>query len=149
MIAVAQRVARARVTVADGVVADIGRGLLVFVGVERGDTVDDAAYVARKVANLRVFGDERGRMHHAVGDVGGSVLVVSQFTLVGSVRRGNRPDFTAAEEPGAAAALVDAVAAAIERHGVPVEKGVFGAHMAVELTNDGPVTILIDTRFGR
>lgn len=140
-----QRVARASVEVGGATKASIGRGLLALVGVGRDDVENDAVRLAEKVATLRVFADEAGKMNRSVVDVGGEVLVVSQFTLYADVRKGRRPSWTDAAEPGRASELVDAFAANLELAHVPVGRGVFGAHMRVELVNDGPVTILLDT----
>lgn len=149
MRAVVQRVTRASVTVGDAVVGSIGPGLLVLVGVTHSDGREDAHALAGKVAKLRVFGDEAGKMNLAVGDVGGAVLVVSQFTLFGSARRGNRPSFTEAAEPGVAERLIGDFAAQLRSEGVQVASGLFGAAMAVELVNDGPVTLILESRDGR
>jgi D-aminoacyl-tRNA deacylase len=143
--ALIQRVSRAAVATAGEPVSAIGPGLLALVAVGHGDTAQDAAWLAGKIARLRVFGDADGRMNLAVADVGGEVLVVSQFTLYGDVSRGNRPSFVGAAEPVAGERLVEAVAAELEALGVPVARGRFGAHMQVELVNDGPVTIWIET----
>ncbi len=144
MRALIQRVAYARVRVDGAVVAEIGPGLLVLLGVGRGDTPDVARWVAHKTANLRVFSDEAGKMNLSVRQIGGAVLVVSQFTLYGDIGSGFRPSFTAAALPNVAEPLVRVFVAALEEEGVPVGTGVFGAHMEVELLNDGPVTILIE-----
>jgi D-tyrosyl-tRNA(Tyr) deacylase len=142
---VLQRVSRASVEVGEDTVASIGHGFLALVGVGQGDAEPDAVRLAEKVASLRVFADDAGKMNRSVLDVAGEVLVVSQFTLYADVRKGRRPSWTDAAEPERASALVEAFAANLERQGVPVERGVFGAHMRVELVNDGPVTILLDT----
>ncbi len=140
-----QRVAFAEVTVANERVGRIERGLLAFVGVAPDDDAGRAHALADKVAALRVFPDERGRMHHPVGAVGGGVLVVSQFTLFGDVTRGNRPSFTGAAEPATAEPLVTAVAARLrDAHGLHVAEGRFGAAMAVTSLNDGPVTLVLE-----
>jgi D-tyrosyl-tRNA(Tyr) deacylase len=137
-----QRVSRASVSV-DGVeVATIARGLLLFVGVERGDDVQDADRAAGKMATLRIFPDALGRMNLDVAEVSGAVLVVSQFTLAGSIRKGRRPSFDAAAAPERAKPLVDRVAQALRERGLPVAEGVFAADMQVALINDGPVTFL-------
>jgi D-aminoacyl-tRNA deacylase len=141
---VLQRVTRARVTVGGEVVGSIGRGLLALVGVGRGDAPEEADRLAEKVAGLRVFEDDAGKTNLALGDVGGDVLVVSQFTLYGDVRKGRRPSWTGAEDPDLAAERVEAFARGLERRGVTVARGVFGAHMEVELVNDGPFTLLLD-----
>jgi D-aminoacyl-tRNA deacylase len=151
MRAVVQRVARASVTVAERVTGAIGRGLLVFVGVEKDDAAVDVEYVASKVRDLRIFeddGDEHGRtrMNRSVMDVSGEVLVVSQFTLAGDVRRGRRPSFDAAAPPEIARELYERVVQQLRAAGISVATGEFQAMMRVELVNDGPVTILIDSR---
>ena len=145
MRAVVSRVAWARV-VADGeLTGEIGPGLLVLVGVTHADTGDDAAWLAAKLATLRVFDDDRGRMNRSLTEVGGAALVVSQFTLYGDARRGRRPSYVAAAPPERAAPLVEAVAKALAGAGVPVASGRFGAEMLVESAGDGPVTILLDS----
>lgn len=146
MRAVLQRVSEASVTVDGRRVATIGAGLLALVGAGAGDTEADAEWVARKCAELRVFEDDAGKMNRSVEDVGGAVLVVSQFTLYGDCRKGRRPSFAGALEPLAAARLVDHVAAALSARGLTVATGQFGASMDVALVNDGPVTILLDSR---
>lgn len=151
MRAVVQRVTHARVTVDERVTGQIDQGLLVFVGVEKGDTSDDLEYVVSKVRDLRIFeddGDESGRkrMNRSVVDIGGSVLVVSQFTLSGDVRRGRRPSFDAAAPPNVARAYYESVVRRLRESGLTVETGEFQAMMRVQLENDGPVTILIDSR---
>ena len=147
MITIVQRVARAEVRVADEVVGKIGRGLLLFVGVERGDLEADAEVSARKIAALRIF-PGRHPMDVAVADVGGSCLVVSQFTLAGSLRKGNRPGFEGAEAPERAEQLYRLVVTTIAGLGIPVATGRFAADMAVELVNDGPVTFMVVVRDG-
>ena len=149
MRAVLQRVTRASVTVGPDVVGAIGPGLLVLLGAAEADTSDDAAALAEKIAGLRIFRDAADRMNRSVIDVGGSVLVVSQFTLLADVRRGRRPSFTRAARPEAAQALVAGFVAALRGLGLEVEEGRFGAMMDVELVNDGPVTIVIDSIEGR
>ena len=143
--ALVQRVSEASVEVAGEAVSAIGPGLLVLVAAGAGDTPRDAAWMAGKVARLRVLADGEGRMNLSVLDTGGTVLAVSQFTLYGDASRGNRPGFTAAAPPDEAEALVDAFADALRELGVPVEQGVFGAHMRVSLVNDGPVTIWLES----
>jgi D-tyrosyl-tRNA(Tyr) deacylase len=146
--AVVSRVAWARV-VADGeLTGEIGPGLLVLVGVTHTDGEDDAAWLAAKVAGLRVFDDDRGVMNRSVAERGGGVLVVSQFTLYGDARRGRRPSYVAAAPPERAAPLVEAVVKALAGAGVPVASGRFGAEMLVESAGDGPVTILLDSARG-
>ena len=140
-----QRVSRASVAV-DGVERGaVGRGFLALVGVAHGDDVAAAHKLAAKTARLRVFADEAGLMNLALGDVSGAVLAVSQFTLYADTRRGNRPSFTGAAAPGQGEAVYEAYVEALRAEGVPVETGVFGAHMQVELLNDGPVTILLES----
>ncbi len=146
MRAVVQRVVQARVTVEPDYVAEIGAGLLLLVGVERGDGPGDVAYVADKSVALRVFGDDAGRMNRSLLEVGGEALVVSQFTLHGDVRRGRRPSFTQAEDPALAERRYEELVAAIRSHGVTAREGRFGARMTVDCSNDGPVTILLDSR---
>ena len=146
MRAVVQRVARASVEVDENVVAEIGRGFLVLVGVARGDDDNDAAYIAQKIAGLRIFDDDAGAMNLSLADVGGDVLAVSQFTLHGDARKGRRPSFAAAASADAAAALFERVVELMRRDGIRVATGVFGAKMGVALVNEGPVTILLDSR---
>lgn len=145
MRAVVQRVHAARVEVAGEVVGEVGRGLCAFVGVAEGDGDADVRYVANKIASLRVFSDESGKMTQSVGDVRGGVLVVSQFTLHGDVRRGHRPSFTTAMAPDEASRRVDEVIEQIRDRGLEVQCGRFGAEMRVAVDNDGPVTILVDS----
>jgi D-tyrosyl-tRNA(Tyr) deacylase len=145
MRAVVQRVTRAEVRVDGEVTGRIGRGLLVLVGVAKGDLDEDARALADKVAGLRIFEDPAGKMNLAVGEVGGGVLAVSQFTLLGDARKGNRPGFIDAAPPEEANRLYERFCALVGERNVPVERGVFRAHMEVELVNDGPVTILLDT----
>jgi D-tyrosyl-tRNA(Tyr) deacylase len=142
---VLQRVSEARVEVAGETVAWIGRGLCLLVGVERGDTEGDAESLARKTVELRIFPDGEGKMNLSVIEVAGEVLAVSQFTRAGSVRKGRRPSFDGAEAPGRAAALFDHFVAAVRDAGLRVETGVFQAVMAVRLTNDGPVTFVLES----
>ena len=146
MRAVIQRVKEATVRVDGKTVGSIGRGLLVFLGVEKGDGRGDLEYIAKKVVNLRIFEDHKGQMNISLKDVGGEVLLVSQFTLLGDARKGRRPSFERAEEPGRAEELYLALGSMIEREGIRLERGVFRAMMEVELVNDGPVTILLDSR---
>ena len=146
MRAVAQRVTRASVTVAGTVRGTIEHGFAVLVGVAVDDDERDADVLAQKIAGLRVFDDANGAMNLALGDVGGSVLVISQFTLLGDVRKGRRPSFIAAARGEQAERLYERVAAQLRATGLHVATGVFGAEMAVELVNDGPVTILLDTK---
>ncbi|MGH2758584.1 MAG: D-aminoacyl-tRNA deacylase [Actinomycetota bacterium] len=148
MRAVVQRVSDASVRVAGEIVASVGSGLLVLLGVHRDDSPDDGLRMADKIAHLRVFADEEGKVNRSVLDTGGSALVVSQFTLYGDTGRGRRPSFVDAARPEAAEPLVEAVAERLREHGVRTVTGAFGAHMEVALTNDGPVTILIESRKG-
>jgi len=145
MRAVVQRVSRASVTVDGEVVGAIGRGVLVLLGVAHGDGRRETETLARKIAGLRIFEDGDGKMNLALAEVGGEVLAVSQFTLYADVRKGRRPSFTDAALPAVAQPLYEAFCAQLEAAGLRVGRGVFGAHMAVELVNDGPVTILLDT----
>jgi D-tyrosyl-tRNA(Tyr) deacylase len=144
MRAVVQRVSEAGVTVEGRVTGAIGKGLLVLVGIGHADTEETARALAAKIARLRIFQDAEGKMNLSVQDVGGSVLAVSQFTLLADTRKGNRPSFTDAAPPEAANRLYEAFCAAVAELGLHVQKGVFGAHMDVRLTNDGPVTIVLD-----
>ena len=144
MRAVCQRVARARVTVDAFVVGEIEQGLVILLGVARGDTVADAERLAGKIARLRIFEDAEGKFANSLLDVGGAALVVSQFTLIADTRKGNRPSFTAAAPPEEAEPLYALLCDRLEAAGIPVARGVFGARMAVELVNDGPVTIVLD-----
>ncbi len=145
MKAVIQRVRHASVVVAGETVGRIGPGLLVLLGVGRDDTEEDVRYVARKVAELRIFSDAEGKFNLALGDTGGSVLLVSQFTLYADTRKGRRPSFTGAAAPELAEALVEWCAQLWREAGIPVQMGRFGAHMEVLLLNDGPVTIILDS----
>jgi D-tyrosyl-tRNA(Tyr) deacylase len=144
MRAVVQRVSQASVTVGGEVVAEIGPGALVLLGVAAGDTPVASERLAGKVARLRVYENEDGRFDRSLLDVEGEALVVSQFTLLADTRKGNRPSFTAAAGPGLAEPLYEGFCAALELEGVRVARGVFGAHMQVSLVNDGPVTIVLD-----
>jgi D-tyrosyl-tRNA(Tyr) deacylase len=145
MRALVQRVARARVTVEGRVTGEIGPGLLVLFGATHADGEEQATWLARKLTGLRIFADAEGLMNLDVRQTGGAALVVPQFTLYGETRRGRRPDFTGAAPPGQAEPLFERFCALLAAQGVPVQRGVFGAHMAVELLNDGPVTLLIET----
>jgi D-aminoacyl-tRNA deacylase len=145
MKALVQRVSEASVKIGDRIVGSIDQGLLVLLGVEHGDGAAEAEFLGRKVAHLRVFEDEAGRMNRSVVDVGGGVLAVSQFTLCADVRKGNRPSFTGAAPPDRAQALYAGFCDHIAAQGAPLARGEFAAHMAVRLINDGPVTIWLDT----
>ena len=141
---VAQRVRGATLKVNDELVSRIGGGLVVYFGVKTGDTPEQAQKCAEKIAHLRIFEDENGKMNRSVLDTGGEVLFVSQFTLYGDARKGNRPSFTEAERPERAGELYEYAASALRGLGVPVRMGVFGADMRIEQSNDGPVTILYE-----
>lgn len=145
MRAVVQRVTRARVTVDGRVAGEIQAGLLILLGVSRSDDPQGASYLAEKIANLRIFGDGAGKMNLSLLDTGGSVLVVSQFTLYGDTRGGRRPSYIQASPPEEASRLYEEFVRSVRATGVTVETGVFQAHMQVELVNDGPVTILLDS----
>lgn len=142
---VLQRVSRASVSVEDAVVGAIDQGLLILVGVAVGDSAAQAEALARKVSGLRIFADSEGRFNESLLDVGGAALVVSQFTLHADVRKGRRPSFTSAARPELAEPLVDQFAESMRAEGVPVQTGTFGAMMSVELVNDGPFTVVIDS----
>ena len=153
MRAVLQRVTRARVDVAgeegnSRVAGEIGAGLLVLLGVAKPDTPADAEFLADKITSLRIFADDAGKMNRSVIDIGGALLVVSQFTLYGDTRKGRRPSFDRAASADQARALYELFVAAVRRTGVRVETGVFQAHMAVSLTNDGPVTLILESGAG-
>ena len=142
---VCQRVLEAKVTINDQPVGTIGKGLLVYLGVGKGDTVNDAQYISDKIVNLRIFSDHAGKMNLSVQDVAGSILLISNFTLHGDCRKGRRPGFDAAAEPVLAEQLYEKVGEFIAKQGVPIEKGVFGEYMHVTSINDGPVTFLLDS----
>jgi D-tyrosyl-tRNA(Tyr) deacylase len=144
--AVVQRVRQASVTVDGQVVGAIEAGLLVYLGVAAGDGPADIEYVVSKIRDMRVFADAAGKMNHPVAEAGNAVLVVSQFTLAGDLRKGRRPAFDAAERPDAARVMYDATVAALRATGLDVATGVFQADMAVASINDGPVTLLLDSR---
>jgi len=147
MRAVIQRVRQARVTVGDRVTGEIGPGLLVLAGVTEGDTANDRDWMARKIVQMRIFDDAAGVMNRSVREAGGDILAVSQFTLFASTRKGNRPSYSAAARPEIARPAFDALVADLAAQlGRPVPTGEFGAMMQVELVNDGPVTILVDSR---
>lgn len=143
---VVQRVSSASVAVDNRHIGRIGPGLLVFVGVAEGDSHADTEYTAGKIRDLRIFPDEENRMNRSVVEAGGSVLVVSQFTLLGDVRKGRRPAFDEAAPPAEARARYEELVTTLRAAGLTVETGEFQAHMAVELVNDGPVTILVDSK---
>ena len=145
MRALVQRVLRASVLVDEELHSEIGGGLLVLLGVKAGDRDWEAHRIADKIANVRLFADGAGQMNRSILETGGEILLVSQFTLYGDTRKGRRPSFDDAAKPDVAEPLVEAVAERLRHFGISVEEGVFGAHMHVELSNDGPVTILIET----
>jgi len=144
--AVLQRVSEASVTVEGDITGAIQGGVLALVGVEVGDTEADAAYIAEKIAVLRIFRDDEGKFNRSLEEIGGGALIISQFTLHGDCRKGRRPSFIQAARPELADPLYQRVAALLAARGVPVAMGVFGAHMEVRLLNDGPVTLLLDSR---
>lgn len=146
---VVQRVSSARVSVDGGEVGGIGLGLLILAGVEAGDTEAEVSAAASKVAGLRIFPDEAGAMNRSVVEAGGAVLVVSQFTLLADSRRGRRPSFIAAADPGIAEPLVAALCVALRAQGLEVASGIFGARMSVSLVNEGPVTLVLEFKEGR
>ncbi len=146
MRAVVQRVGFASVAVCGNEVAKIGKGLMVLVGVATDDNETDASYITTKILGLRIFPDEEYKMNLDVSQADGEILVVSQFTLAGDARKGHRPDFATAAQPELAMELIGKVVAQIEKAGIKVQTGVFGAHMKVSLENDGPVTILLDSK---
>ncbi len=146
MRAVVQRVSRAKVTVAGEITGEIAAGLLVLLGVAEGDTADDAVTLAEKLVGLRIFEDAYGKMNLALPEIGGPILVVSQFTLLGDCRKGRRPSFIAAARPEVAEALYRTLVAEVQGRGITVATGRFQTHMDVELVNDGPVTLLLDSR---
>ena len=144
MKAVVQRVGKTSLTVDGELISEIDFGLTVFLGIKAGDEKEQADYLMRKIANLRVFEDENGKMNLSVKDVGGEVLLVSQFTLYGDASHGNRPSFTLAARPEKAQPLYEYALSSLQAQGVSVKKGVFGADMKIEQFNDGPVTILLE-----
>ncbi len=146
---VLQRVSRATVMVDSTVVGEIDRGFLLLVGIEDSDGEPETVVVAEKIAGLRVFADEDGRMNLSLSDVDGQALVVSQFTLYGDIRKGRRPSFTRAGDPAHAASMIDRFVEALNDRGVPTATGRFGARMEVALVNDGPVTLFIEAREGK
>ena len=146
MRAVVQRVSRARVVIDGETTGEVGLGLLVLLGVTHTDTVEDAAWLADKVIGLRIFNDADGKMNRGVADVGGGVLVVSQFTLYGDCRKGRRPSFIDAARPEVAIPLYEAFVNGVKALGVPAATGRFGAMMEVELVNEGPVTLIVDSK---
>ncbi len=146
MRAVVQRVTEAAVAIEGKTVGRTGHGLLIFVGAGKGDEIGDAEYLVRKILGLRIFEDENGKMNKSVSDIGGGLLVISQFTLYGDCRKGRRPSFDSAEEPQKAVRLYEDFVSLCRKSGLSVETGEFGADMKVSLLNDGPVTILLDSK---
>jgi D-tyrosyl-tRNA(Tyr) deacylase len=146
MKALVQRVSQASVSVSDRIVSKIGRGLVVFLGVAQGDSKEDAAHLAYKVTNLRIFADESSKFSLSALDTRGDILVVSQFTLLGDTRKGRRPDFTAAAPPELAKQLYESFVEQVRASGLKVETGLFQEHMLVEIYNDGPVTISLESK---
>lgn len=146
MRAVIQRVLRASVDIEDKAVGMIENGLLVYLGVSKADSEKDACFMADKLAGLRIFADAEGKMNLSVADVGGGILLVSNFTLYGDCRKGKRPGFDLAAEPKPAKELYERVGSLMEEQGIEVERGVFGAHMHISSVNDGPVTFVLDSR---
>ncbi len=144
MRALLQRVSRASVTIEDKVISQIGKGLVILLGVGHGDGDAQASFLAEKIANLRVFEDEQGKTNLSILDVSGEAIVVSQFTLYADTHKGRRPSFIDAALPDVAAPLVDRFVELLRSHGVPTQTGLFGAHMQVEIHNDGPVTIWLE-----
>jgi D-tyrosyl-tRNA(Tyr) deacylase len=144
MKAVLQRVSHSSVSVDDRLISSIGRGLLILLGIENDDTVEKAKILCKKIANLRIFEDELNKMNISALDIHGEMLVISQFTLMADSRKGNRPSFINAAPPAIAQPLIDEFCNILRDYGLTVQQGVFGAHMAVELLNDGPVTILLE-----
>ena len=144
MRAVLQRVTHARVTVEGAVTAEIDDGLMILLGVGPQDSEEAAQFLAKKIANLRIFGDAEGKMNLSVKDIGGKAIVVSQFTLYADTHKGNRPSYTDAAAPELASPLVDRFIGLLQAEGVPTGSGIFGAHMVLDITNDGPVTIVME-----
>lgn len=146
MIALIQRVSNASVEVGSEIISYIGRGLLVFLGSEKGDSEKEVDYLVRKVSQLRIFEDKDGKLNHSVKDISGEILVVSQFTLMADCRKGNRPSFERAERPERAKALYELFIEKLKHSEIPVKTGIFGASMRIHLVNDGPVTVIIDSQ---
>lgn len=146
MKALIQRISSAQVQIGDKIRGKVDRGILIFLGVEKGDTDSDADYLIKKITGLRIFEDNAGKMNLSVRDIGGKILVVSQFTLSADCRKGTRPSFERAEEPSRAREMYYKLLDKLRYEGIPTESGEFGASMTVHLINDGPVTILLDSR---
>lgn len=144
MRAVVQRVVQASVAVDESITGSIGKGLLVLLGIHQNDTSEKVVWMAEKIYKLRIFMDEEGKMNRSVGDIGGSILIVSQFTLYGDLKKGTRPSFIEAARPDAAIPIYEAMIHTLRGFGLPVETGVFGAMMEVALVNSGPVTIILE-----
>ena len=144
MRAVIQRVLKSQVVIDEVIKASIGRGLVILLGIENGDNREKADYLAKKITNMRIFGDEEGKMNLSLIDIGGKAIVVSQFTLMADTRKGNRPSFIHAAPPDIASPLVDYFIQRMKAYGVETQSGEFAAHMLVEIHNDGPVTIQLD-----
>ncbi|MFQ6612762.1 MAG: D-aminoacyl-tRNA deacylase [Fidelibacterota bacterium] len=145
MIALLQRVLEARVSVEEVTIGKIGPGLVIFLGVEKGDSEKESEFLVQKITGFRIFNDSDGKMNRSIQDVGGSALVISQFTLCGDWRKGRRPSFINAADPALGEELYNAFIAGLEENDIPVQSGQFGAMMAVTLVNDGPVTFVLDT----
>lgn len=143
---VLQRVTQASVSIAPDYFRSVGNGFAVLVGIECGDSADDVEWLVKKTVNLRVFDDEAGVMNRSIAETGGEILAISQFTLLASTRKGNRPSYIRSARPEEALPLYELYCSGLEREGITVERGIFGADMKVSLTNDGPVTIIIDSR---
>lgn len=148
MRAVIQRVNESKVMVDGRIIGEIGKGLLVLLGIEKGDGEEDVRYMADKVAEMRIFEDNQGKMNLSVKEIGGSILAVSQFTLLGDLRKGRRPAFDKAAPPDEAKRLYESFVQGLKERGIPAEVGQFQAHMDVHLINDGPVTVILDSRKG-
>ncbi len=146
MISVVQRVSHSSVSVEETCVGEIGQGILLLVGIEKGDTEEDISFTVRKVTELRIFPDEIGKMNRSITDAGGAILAVSQFTLAADIRKGRRPSFDTAMPPDEAQTLFGRLVQRLSNLGIAVATGSFGAHMEVSLVNDGPVTFIIDSR---
>jgi len=146
MTAIIQRVSFSSVSVDNKIIGSIGKGLNILLGVRKTDAVEDAAYLAKKISDLRIFEDDRGKMNLSIKDVGGQMLIISQFTLLADLKKGNRPSFTNAAQPDEANKLYKEFIRLINLQGVKTQEGQFGAHMTVEIINDGPVSIILDSR---
>ncbi len=146
MIAVVQRVKHCRVTVDDKTVGEIKKGLNVLLGIKKGDDKKDAQYLAKKITDLRIFEDDNGKMNLSIKDVSGEMLIISQFTLLADTKKGNRPSFTNAAGPQEAQQLYEEFIKIIRLHGISTQQGIFGANMLVEIFNDGPVSIILDSK---